>query len=104
MRTILVVLALLILTDQKLFATEGEVIIANYSTKQLRVEVYPIGAIFNARKEYNPECANPNLPNYSFIVGGSKLLNKFQGPSPHASLTRHQAMGLSADTVSAARG
>lgn len=33
MRTILVVLALLILTNQKLFATEGEVIIVNYSTK-----------------------------------------------------------------------
>jgi hypothetical protein len=92
MRTILVVLALLILTDQKLFATEGEVIIANYSTKQLRVEVYPIGAIFNAEKEYNPECVFPYLNHYNFIVGGSKVLNKFEG-SPQRFTLDHDASG-----------
>lgn len=59
-----------------LFAVEGEIIVHNYSyQKNIRVQVFPVGAVFNGDKKYRINCAHPRLGIYDKIIGGSKILN-----------------------------
>ncbi|MCI0449999.1 MAG: hypothetical protein L0Y79_09500, partial [Chlorobi bacterium] len=73
-------LILIIITSlSTVFAQEenpagGELIIYNrHVTEDIKVVVYPIGAIFNGNLEYKLKCLNPqDPPGYQYIVGGEK--------------------------------
>lgn len=71
---------------------KGELIIFNKSyQKNIKIEVYPIGAIFNAQQKYSIECINENLPEYDKIIGGSKILPKRVGSSASSFKLDHDA-------------
>ncbi|MBK8980929.1 MAG: hypothetical protein IPM38_01090 [Ignavibacteria bacterium] len=56
-------------------STTYELKIQNFSTDSLKIDVYPIGTIFNGDKLYSLKCKNPRELYYKFIFGGSKYLN-----------------------------
>jgi len=58
-------------------ASTFELKIINNSTINIKIDVYPVGAIFNGDKLYNLECAHPRDTIYKYIYGGSKIL--FEG-------------------------
>lgn len=60
--------------------SNAEVFIYNMSyTDEIRVNVYPVGAVFNGFKRYSLQCRfprneTPPLPSYIYIYGGAKEL------------------------------
>ena len=79
MKTFYLTIIIILFFTFDLFAIEGELIIKNNLNNLIKVDVYPVGTVFNGAKEYSLKCVNEWIHSgdtiYTKIIGGSKELH-----------------------------